>query len=242
MSHTAPDGSWLGVLSTLYALQDLGELAARLGSIVSFDRRGNVFWLDNFEDGAGKWTLAYSGTGAGTALVATTAHSGAYSLKLTTGDAEDDYAYAEKRMSYPGLEGLGLECSFASDAVTPTVTLQLLVRGAATSYWASVRYSWERDVVEYLDENNAWQTLASSVDLANTRYVFHAMKLVADFSTGKYIRCILGDVEYDMSAYDLRSVSVAQTPILHGRITVETEAGANEPVFIDNVIFTRNEE
>ena len=56
MGHGYPDYGTQGPVSTVHSIQDLGELAVRLGSIVTFDRRGNVLWLDGFDSGIGAWS------------------------------------------------------------------------------------------------------------------------------------------------------------------------------------------
>ena len=55
MTHGVQDfGASSGQNST-YGLTDLGELAVRLGSPVSFDRRGDVVMMETFEDGLDAW-------------------------------------------------------------------------------------------------------------------------------------------------------------------------------------------
>ena len=64
MAGETPDYGRLSAQATVFPVTDLGELAARLGSIVSHDRRGDVIWLDGFEDGLDKWQPTTSGSGA----------------------------------------------------------------------------------------------------------------------------------------------------------------------------------
>ena len=68
------------------------ELAARLGSPDTFDRRGDVLWMDDFESGL-KWRTSLLGTGSLIDLTATMAASGGKCCRLVTGSANNDYAY-----------------------------------------------------------------------------------------------------------------------------------------------------
>jgi len=63
MAHGTPDWGVTASKKTIYSLHDMGELAVRLGSIVSFDRRGDVIFSDSFQNGLGK--VYASGVGAG---------------------------------------------------------------------------------------------------------------------------------------------------------------------------------
>ncbi|GAI56753.1 unnamed protein product, partial [marine sediment metagenome] len=55
MAHGQPDFGMYQIAKTIYRLADMGELAVRLGSIVTHDRRGDVIWMDNFDSGIAKW-------------------------------------------------------------------------------------------------------------------------------------------------------------------------------------------
>ena len=56
MAHGAPD--WFGTTpqGMVHRVADLAELAARLGSPDVFDRRGNVLFMDSFENGQNNWS------------------------------------------------------------------------------------------------------------------------------------------------------------------------------------------
>ena len=83
MAHGHPDYGGAAPLATVYTLQDLAELAARLGSIDVFDRRGNVLLLDDFESGIKKWL--FGGTGSYSAgWICDRAEHGGFCLSIQT--------------------------------------------------------------------------------------------------------------------------------------------------------------
>ncbi|GAG01299.1 unnamed protein product, partial [marine sediment metagenome] len=56
------DYKWLPG-STRFPLSDIGELAVRLGSLCSYDRRGEVIFIDDFGHGVNGYVLSHVGTG-----------------------------------------------------------------------------------------------------------------------------------------------------------------------------------
>ena len=70
-----------GKLSTI----GLAELAARLGSPTTYERRGALIFADIFDSGLSKWNTDTSGAGASVALTALYASVGKYSAMLTAG-------------------------------------------------------------------------------------------------------------------------------------------------------------
>jgi len=91
VAHGAPD--WWGTeqTSTVHLVQDVGELAARLGSIVTFDRRGNVIWLTSFEDGLQGTSFGVDHVDSKGTLSTNRALGGAYSIRLDPRGAADAY-------------------------------------------------------------------------------------------------------------------------------------------------------
>jgi len=57
MPHGAPDDSNVLKIGEDYRLDDLSELAARLGSIVNYRRTGDVYFMEDFSYGLERWTI-----------------------------------------------------------------------------------------------------------------------------------------------------------------------------------------
>ena len=82
MVHTLPPWTSKYRLVKIFANVDVAELVVRLGSPVSFDRRGNVVLIDDFAASVIKWSYPGYGTGNGHELSTAWAKSGSQSLKL----------------------------------------------------------------------------------------------------------------------------------------------------------------
>lgn len=241
MPHGHPDWGASAQLSTVYSVQDLAELAARLGSIDTFDRRGNVVFLDDFENGIAKWEALASGSASAVALSTARARNGAYSCKLTTGAAVDDYAQILRELAPPVDGPIGVEVNFSLDSLGVRLTLQL-VRYDAPGYTSFIaRFNISTGVIALMVDPGVWQTIATGVALAAAATLFYTLKLVVDTATRRYVRLIMGQTAYDLAAYGGLYSSTPTTPELLVSIRAANHATGTKNTYVDDVIVTQNE-
>ncbi len=87
MVHTLPDYTSKWKMLKLSANVDNAELAARINGINTFDRRGNVLYIEDFVCPNIVHPISYLG-GAGAATISCAYRkTGEYSLKVVTDDA-----------------------------------------------------------------------------------------------------------------------------------------------------------
>jgi len=241
MPHGQPDFGMYAIAETIYRLSDMGELAVRLGSIVTHDRRGDVIWFDDFEGTLNKWDQYPIGTGAKIEQSADSARNGGRSCKLTTGNAINDYAMILKWLPYPILSKIGFEISFTLDAELGHVTNYLYLYDGTKQYRAYVDYHPDIDKLYYLDEDGTSHLLAENLDLAEYSTYYHTWKLVVDLATKKYVRLILDEKTYDLSSYGICSVASATLPCINALVYAITHVAANKSIYVDDAIITQNE-
>ena len=222
-------------------LSDLGELAARLGSINTYDRRGDTVWMDDFEDGIIKWSTDTLGTGAAVASSSVYARNGAKSAKLTGGSDEDRYALITHRVTPLVLSKVGFECSFNHSAAVQYVEWWLHYFNGTTIYHFAVRFSKVDGKLYYPATAYTWTAFATVAGLFYGPIPFHTCKLVADPVALKYVRFLLDETEYDLSAYAPWSEAASGTPYWEGEIKVVSLGNQNGVVYVDDVIITQNE-
>ncbi|GAH53184.1 unnamed protein product, partial [marine sediment metagenome] len=185
MAHGQPDFGIYAAKKTVSGLADLGELAARLGSIVTFDRRGDIVWFDDFEGEVDKWYQEPSGTDAAIVVSPDAARNGSFSAKLTTGDEVNDFATIIHYLPYPVTSRVGFEISFnVENDLSELIFSQRLYDGSYEHY-ARLRYLPATDVLQYLDSEAEWQDLVTGLVLWAATYAFHTVKLVIDLDTHK---------------------------------------------------------
>ena len=229
------------VRGPVYSVTDLGELAARLGSIVTFDRRGDVVWLDDFESGVGKWLPVTSGVGAGVVVSNSYARNGLYSCELTAGTTMAQVATIQRVLPYPVLSRMGFECSFAFDSNLAEIYLTFDMFDGASQHIAEVRYDYVNKKLQYRDSDNNWQDIATSLDLRQSYYPFWVWKLVVDFANEEYVRLVLNETEHKLDGIAYRKTAAGTIASLRPSITNRGAAAANAVVYVDDVIITQNE-
>jgi len=241
MAHGTPD--WWGVepTNTVYQMQDAGELAARLGSPDTYDRRGNVLLMDSFEDGIGGWVSNKSGAGASVALSAERALYGAYSVKLVGGSDALRDAVIGRYVGYPIYSRHGVEVAVAWGDDVDYIEIQLNFRDGTTAYLSSIRYDPVADVFEYMDSAADWQEIDGAKALYDVDYVFHRFKFVTDLDLLQYSRALLDDEEYSLRGQAIFSLPSAADPMMGVNIYCFSTAGHNATAYVDGVIITQNE-
>lgn len=223
------------------AYVSVGELAARLGSINTYERRGNVVWMDDFEDAPLKWRTDTQGAGAAVARDTASAYRKGHSLKLTTGNATDDYAGVIHDSYVPHTTKLGWECAFALGSVIKTFDIGASIKDGADAYLAYLRYAASLDKLQIRTGVGTYTDIATSVVLFEEDIGYHIWKLVIDWDTKYYLRAYLDGVEYDISAYQIPSFTQVVTPRMETSIYAYSPANANRYVYVDDFILTQNE-
>lgn len=241
MAHGSPDWGTGKPTTTIYQLSDLGELAARLGSINTFDRRGDVIWFDDFEENLAKWQTSATGTGAWAALSTDYSRSGAMSAKLTTGDTANQFTFIVKRLGLSALETrFGLEFSVQLHNFARLYAyLQIYREGWI--YTTAIRYDPATGVLEYYSSTPAWVALTAALALKVTN-CWHTIKLVQDQTAlGDYTRLLVDNQNLDVAgiACHRTETDVAE----HMMIWIQSQAvlNSNSSMYIDDVILTQNE-
>jgi len=241
MGHGTPD--WWGAepTETIYGIQDVGELAVRLGSIDTFDRRGNVMYLTSFEDGLGRWAAYTSGTGAVAVISAATARSGAYSVKLQGGSDAGKYAEIVSLFAYPKLSKFGLEVSFTVEADLQYVEIDFLLFDGTDQYEADVRYDQDNSRLQYKNAAGVWTNIITGLALMENPSCFHTLKLVIDGDLLEFFYVLLDDQEASLAGQGMLSTASPGSPGLGVYIYAYSDAGKNGKSYVDDIIITQNE-
>lgn len=241
MAHTRPDYTTSSKMEIIYGEVDNGELAARLESIDTFDRRGSVIYLDNFENLLDKWTDLTGGVGAAVTVSTENALSGSCSAKLVTGNAIDDYAQISKLLPYPILGPMGFEAALALDGQCKHIYFTMALYDGTETYTAQIDIEPMATNLSCATPVGAYTVFDPAFTLRQTNEMFHIVKLVADFSTGKYVRFIFDNTSYDLSAYTMDHAAPAPNPSIALIIKITTNVNLSRTSYVDNIIYTQNE-
>lgn len=242
MSHGYPDWGTGGPLITVHSVQDLGEMAARLKSIDTFDRRGNVLCLDDFDSGIEAWTIFGLPVGYTGVWSPVSHRNGGFSLKLTTENDEDGYVEAQKGFPYPYATRQGVEFSFIHGEYVRDLEIRIATLDGSYQSRCGVRWIRATKLWQYLDTDGVtWENLTLIRDLAKFDNVFHTVKLVVDMTTWKYVRLIVNDLTFPLSDFSAEKFGNDDAAMTYAYFRVTAESDDYAYTYIDDFIATINE-
>jgi hypothetical protein len=239
MPHAGPDWGTYAPVSTIYSLQDLGELAARLGSIDTFDRRGNVIYIENFESGLGLWGISGTTPGYSGRWCPDFHRSGGFCVELNTAAAAGAAVDIEGYLPYPSKSRLGIELHFNHTARVAKAEFLIEVYDGVNLYEAYIQLvgsTWQ-----YWGDDHAWHNLSPTTDLM-TNQIFHAFKLVFDLTTGKFVRLIVDTTIFDLSTHNIYKTGSSNAPCIYFIYEITSSIFAQAAyAWLDDLILTQNE-
>jgi hypothetical protein len=235
--HTLPD--WSGAATELAApLQDISELAPRLGSPNAFRRQGRVFYQDEMI----YQTYQVSSV---TAMVATIRpHSGQSHLitKLAPGQS-----WGKSFKYLPVLPGrvLGLEVVIANVEVLP---VKLYAAGAGLTlfrydlitYEAAVRLNYYLENIQVLNDAGAWVEIGAISGLGVPSYGYTNLKFVCDFEVQEYKRVYFNELLFDDLNINFRSIAAGGHALEVNMQVWDSDINQKSASF-DNLILTVDE-
>lgn len=216
------------------------ELAVRLGSIDTYDKRGNVLLMDAFDSPTLKWVVGTNGTGSAVAISTNAAVQGDSSCQLTSGSNGLRSASIIKYI-HPQISGkLGAEFSFTIFTNTETITLNFNHSDGTTDYIHVITYDKVNSKLKYTGSGGTFD-IATGYVLEDGFTTFHTMKLVIDSSTKKPVRLLVNEQSFDLTGYAPSTQGAGSDAWLSMSITHISAVGVVNSIYIDNVIITQNE-
>ena len=234
------DYPWLPS-STRYPLADLGEQAVRLGSPVTFDRRGEVVWFDVCDKGLAPYDISGSGTGNKVEVSVFYPLHGGYNLQLTAGSDADHLSQINKLVSNLAMRQAGVEVAFFVTEGVEKFYIHLARHTGIQETISRIQVDCENLTLSYLGSDNAYHSFADISEPRDNWGVYHHLKMAMDYDRGSYLRVIYDEKQYDLSDYALFTGSSVQIACyrLYCRITGRLDF--NDTAYIGHVIVTGNE-
>jgi hypothetical protein len=240
MPHGLPD--WWGAApkSTTYGLQDMAELAARLGSPVTFDRRGDVVFLTSFENGLAGWSVSGTGTGAYAIPCTTPVRTKGTAIKIATGNLASDEGAIVREVPFPTLGKIGLEASFV---VYPGIRYagieMLFYTGTHLTQFVCLYKHTTGELYIYTDAG--WIRIGTPGIVFENYTHFNTMKLVGDILLGRYERLLWNQHTYILTSYGPNVTSEPSIRRLAVGIYDIAHVDGSPYIKVCDVILTQNE-
>lgn len=222
-------------------LADMGDLAVRLGSIVEYDRRGDIVFLDDFEEAILKWLPTAAGDGY-VRLDSTFAKSRSQSVKLYTDDGAASTASIGKYFVVQGVLRVGVEISFID--LTDDCDFYFLIHywDGTTSHRGRLFFDHSTRICYIEDTAGAnWVEIFNYGALRREHQLFYPIKLVVDFVNDTYLRLLFGTEEYNLEGYGLVTFGGAGGKYFYTLFQLENTAAVHNQCWVDDFILTTNE-
>ena len=219
----------------------LSEMAARLGSPITFDRSGQIVLMETFEQGLQRWTLSTSGAGAAIAASPVYSASGGYSLKCTAGSSFDWSTAATCKMGVLPVGRMGFAFAFSTPGLFDRIECMMYLYTGTTVYSLWWKYKDTNDKI-YVVNSAAAEVEVGTLKIAPREAgAFNVTKLIADLSTGRYVKLLLNATEIDLSAITMFSGADVTAPHISWLIWFHGRNALNDVIYLDNVFITAAE-
>lgn len=218
----------------------LEELAARLGSIVPWDMKGNIVLMEDFESELTEWTLSATGTEAVATRQSRHKFSGDWAIRLEPGTGVSDWAYLCRDVYYPGLTKYAIFTRIAWASATINWELRATFEDMGVETWASIKYDLSAQTLSVKTESGVWQEIATGVIISSDTFVFHPILLIVDLVNNRYDKLYLDDTEYDLSTYTLSSADNLARTRLEVLVATYGPFPSGYPIYVDDIIIAKN--
>ncbi|MBA7568659.1 hypothetical protein ES708_10393 [subsurface metagenome] len=218
----------------------IAELAARLGSPISWDRRGQVVQIITFENGFGNVYHSGAFEGGGVFLCPTTFMTGGYSAKLDTGTAITTYADLYAFGDFPPSTRLGFEWVFSAEGSPSEVTLFGKIWDGADEHKAHVNIDGTTNKIQVWKKGGGYHDVADFEFTLDER-AFISIKAVIDIGTEHWVRLMVRGEAHDLSAVETAKETLVTYPYVECGMKVVEKTAAQQLVYLDRMVVTTNE-
>lgn len=216
----------------------LAEMVARLGSPVVYERSGQVYFIDSFEEGLQNWTPVAVGGSSAAAIAVNTKCTGGYSLKITAGGAVGAWQRMIANRGLLPVGKVGFAVAFALPGYVDYLTFRL-------RYYSSTGYHYgEICLNDATSKVQLWQSGVGLVDVADLGMAYrdatnwYYVKFTVDVSSGKYVRLRLNSVTVDISAYTMGWWASAAGPHVQIETQIGNRTGYVDSAYLDDILLT----
>lgn len=241
MARGAPDDSNVKVGRDLYRLDDMAELAVRLGSMVNYNRYGSVFMLDGFEEGLNAWNKNTTGANSEVVVSDDTAYNGQVSCKVVSGTGLTPYAGIDKYLPPVSECRIGMQTTFSLNLDVTNILFQVTYGKKPFRHYFRINYNHTTGELESETAPGVWTDFADIGKLYDGSNNWHNLKLIIDLETKEFVRVSVDNEVYDMAGLGHETAAWAQGPFLFPILRVSGDGTTSGIAYFDNVILTYNE-
>jgi hypothetical protein len=241
MSRGAKDDSNQGTSGTLYRLDDMAELAVRLGSPVKYQRSGTVLFLDDFTSGYNHWSIACIGAAGAYYLTNSPIFANGVALELLPGTGATPLATFQARLAYPTLSKIGLCIVHTADAYLVDSFYRLEVLDGAKQFTYEVQYHHADGILSYLAPDNTYKSFGQAARMSYVASVYHVIKLIVDLDLQGYALFLLNGESFSMAGLLPYQIASSGLPRVNVQGEFDIDGTHTVSLYVGAVVVTENE-
>jgi hypothetical protein len=241
MVHGTPDWWGQGRKPNTFALNDMAELATRLGSDVNYDRLGECIYIYNGDRGIEDMGTITWGTGAEVYLQNGAAVGNGMMIYLMGGSESMNKAMLEKTIRHPQGDTLGIEIVYSFTEELDYMEIDISDCDGVTEYEVIMRYSYTHNTISIYQADGTWLTVITNIGYIALNAMTHNLKVVYNVGTGNLVRLLMDDKYYDMSAYSAYYKTTSIISHVQIRFNAVSDVGGSGGVGLHKIILTQNE-
>jgi hypothetical protein len=241
MPHGKQDYGVNAPIDTLFKLDDMGELAARLGSVDVYDRRGDTVFSDNCNGSIIKLSTFHSGAGSSFASSAERSLHGDNSYKLIAGS--DLVQNSGFQLGLPLLResGVSLEVAFSEGSDYDRLQMELLWIKESTYKISVLKYEKATKQVTVQNSVGGWDILPTTIETLAGEGGYNVLKLVINPTVTNYIRAMLNNKEWDLGDIGMMTAGGSFAPCFLVTFALYGRASFNDYIYVEHIIVKQNE-
>lgn len=190
-------------------LANVEEVVTAIRKIGSIDNRGRTLFIDDFNEDLAGWVVSSEDAAADPVLSTGQAFIPPAAVYLDAGDTGgDDNSKLTKIIQLGASARIGFELSYWYHSDAPMLQAEIRYDLAGDDYFAYLSVT-PADGAVRIWSSAGWTTICNVGYNAWSEGAWLPLKFVADFETGEYVRLLVGQEEYDISAYVLMSTILA---------------------------------
>lgn len=237
----APDYYMYALSGKRHILNDMAELAARIGSIVNFDRTGQVVFASAFEHGTAPFYFT-NVSGSESILVSSPVFIGDYAFAIkSAAPGIDSFGLFGKTFAPNEYNKWGLQLGVCFTAAFSKFKLSFLIDNGVNFFTAQITYNYATGIFTLYNNVGGETTFLTKVIIPPFSGYFHTFKLVIDTVTHQYIRLKIDDYEIGLSNYTYFSQATASNPAYSTEARFDVLSGQTTQCIIDHIVITTGE-
>jgi len=239
--HGRPDWYNITPLVQIHASEDINELAARLGSPDTFDRRGNVSHIYTFESGLGEVETQAVVSGSACYLTASPSYLGKPVADLYTIGNVNAYTLVSGRGSTEQAQTYGAEFIFSQSAQEYQIIFYLNYTFGSYLYSSGIKLNPATSAAYYYDSSGNWIQITGTFTIYDMPNLFNNLKLAIDIANTQYLRFILNDTHVSLVGIPLRQTAATTKAMINWSVIQLGGSSLFCDLYLAAVILTINE-